>query len=102
MTATWRLNVFRHDFFSEFPSNLVYIYVFGVWESIGIVRFHVRPKIILVLSILINSYYFQLNALKPGILVYSFFGSARLFSCVIQNRGYGGHLDFIINLRLLA
>ena len=35
---------------------------------------------ILVLSILINRYYFQLNTLKTGILVYSFLGSARLLA----------------------
>ena len=45
--------------------------VFGVCKSIGIVRFHVRPKneamaAILILSILINYFYFQLNALTFG------------------------------------
>ena len=59
---------------------------------------------ILVLLILINRSYSQLNALKPGI--YRFSGSASLsalsdFMCD-PNRGYSGHFDFIIDLLLLA
>ena len=59
---------------------------------------------ILVLSILINCSYVQLNALKPGI--YMFFGPVGLLALSVfmcdPNRGYSGHLDFIIHLRLLA
>ena len=59
---------------------------------------------ILVLSILINRSYFQLNALKPGINKFS--GSASLLALSVLmcdlNRRYIGHLDFIIVLLLLA
>ena len=44
------------------------IEVFGVCESIGIVRFHVRPGTWLLHIISFHKmFYFQLNALKPAI-----------------------------------
>ena len=86
MAATWRL--FFFNFFSESPRNRVYIYVFGVCESISIVRFHVRLKTrlrrpFLVLSILINCSYFQLIALKPGIYRVTASAEGYLSACTV-------------------
>ena len=54
MAATCRLNLFSDlILFSEFPSNLVYI-DFRVCESIGIVRFNVRPKTYCCLAVVVS------------------------------------------------
>ena len=52
-------------------------------------------EFILILSILINNSYFQLNALKPGI--YRFSGSASLLALSLfmcdRKRSCGGHVQ---------
>ena len=98
MTATWR----------PFFVDLVYIGFRGLrvyWHCpFSCETKNKATEAILVLSILINRSYFQLNALELGI--YGFLGSASLlalsvFMCDL-NRGYSGHLEFINYLRLLA
>ena len=64
---------------------------FCVCESIGIVRFHVRPKneavtTIFIRAILINNSYFQLDALKPGIGRFSGFASLLALSFFMCDR----------------
>ena len=63
-----------------------YIYkVFGVWESITIVREteNEAASFILVLSILINRSYFQLFALKPGIYRVTASAEGYLSACMV-------------------
>ena len=65
-----------------------------ICEYIGIFNFHVRLKTklsgILILLIIINPSYFQLNALKPG--VYGFLWSASISALFVfmcnRKRGY--------------
>ena len=68
--ATWRL-IFLKTFFSDFPRNLVYIGFRGLrvhWHCpFSCATENEAAAAILVLSILINRFHFQLIALKPGI-----------------------------------
>ena len=57
----------------------------------------------------VTKFFFLLNfffviPLKPGIYIYRFSGSASLLSVFMSdpNRGFSGHLDFLIDLWLLA
>ena len=104
MAASWRLIFFSTYIFGHMG------YRFSGLASLSPLSvFHVGPKTrlrrpFLFINFIYKFHHFQLNALKPGI--YIFLGSASLLALSIfmcdQNRGYSGHFDAIIDLRLLA
>ena len=109
MAASWQQKKWSAYFFLNSLERWD-ISVFSVYESIGIVRFHVRPKTRLRWPFrFINfnkSFLFSVNALKPGIYMYMFSGSSSLLALSVfmcdPNRSYSGHFDFIIVLRLFC
>ena len=88
MTATWRL-IFFKTFFSEFPGNLLYIYI--GFRGLRVYKYcpfsceteNEAAAAILALSILINRFYFQLIDLKPGIYKVTALAEGYLSACTV-------------------